>query len=126
MLGRAQDLLYPFLYGEQRGFAGVFDYGNNYPIEQFRAPLDNVCVTEGNGVKAAWIDCNHEFGSTKWEGVGEYGIGPERENGGVGKSIILVSVLIRVVPSFCQLSTVNCQLSTVNCQLSTDFYFLIE
>ena len=26
----------------------------------------------------------------------------------------LISVLIRVVPSFCQLSTDNCQLSTVN------------
>ena len=77
MLGRAQDLLDPFLYGEQRGFAGVFDYGNNYPIEQFRAPLDNVCVTEGNGVKAAWIDCNHEFGSTEWGsgGVWEWGNG---------------------------------------------------
>ena len=75
MLGRAQDLLDPFLYGEQRGFAGVFDYGNNYPIEQFRSPLDNVCVTEGNGVKAAWIDCNHEFGSTEWGGVGEWGNG---------------------------------------------------
>jgi hypothetical protein len=73
VLGRAQDLLDPFLYGEQRGFAGVFDYRNNYPIEQFRAPLDNVCVTEGNGVKAAWIDCNHEFGSTEWGGVGECG-----------------------------------------------------
>ena len=70
MLGRAQDLLDPFLYGEQRGFAGVFDYRNNYPIEQFRSPLDNVCVTEGNGVKAAWIDCNHEFGSTEWGSVG--------------------------------------------------------
>jgi len=73
VLGRAQDLLDPFLYGEQRGFAGVSDYGNNYPIEQFAAPLDNVCVTEGNGVKAAWIDCNHEFGSTEWGGVGEWG-----------------------------------------------------
>jgi hypothetical protein len=32
-------------------------------------------VTEGNGVKAAWIDCNHEFGSTEWGsgGVGEWG-----------------------------------------------------
>jgi len=72
VLGRAPDLLEPFLYGEQRGFAGVFDYGNNYLIEQFRSPLDNICVTEGNGVKAAWIDCNHEFGSTEWGGVGEW------------------------------------------------------
>jgi hypothetical protein len=87
VLGRAQDLLDPFLYGEQRGFAGVFDYRNNYPIEQFRAPLDNVCVTEGNGVKAAWIDCNHEFGSTEWGGVGECpsgGMG-EWDSGAVGE-----------------------------------------
>ena len=83
MLGRAQDLLDPFLYGEQRGFAGVFDYRNNYPIEQFRAPLDNVCVTEGNGVKAAWIDCNHEFGSTEW---GEWGSVGVWECGSVGVS----------------------------------------
>ena len=71
MLGGAQDLLDPFLYGEQRGFAGVSDYGNNYPIEQFAAALDNVCVTEGNGVKAAWIDCNHKFCPTESGRVGE-------------------------------------------------------
>ncbi len=72
MLSRAPDLLYPFLYGEQRGFAGVSDYRNNYPIEQFAAPLNNVCVTEGNRVKAAWIDCNHKFGSTEWGAGGEW------------------------------------------------------
>ncbi len=88
MLGRAQDLLYPFLYGEQRGFAGVFDYGNNYPIEQFAAALDNVYVTEGNGVKAAWIDCNHKFGSTGSGRVGEW----ERRR--------VYYPCIRVVPSF--------------------------
>lgn len=87
MLGTAPDLLDPLLYGEQRGFAGVFDYRHNYPIEQFAAPLDNICVTEGNGVKTAWIDCNHELGPTgrvrEWE-RGRVGEG-ERERGRVGE-----------------------------------------
>ncbi len=84
MLGRAQDLLDPFLYGEERAFAGVSDYGNNYSIEQFAAALDNVYVTEGNRVKAAWIDCNHKFCPTESGRVGE----PESgrwESGRVGE-----------------------------------------
>lgn len=82
MFGRAQDLLDPFFYGEQRGFAGIFDYGNNYAIEQFRSPLDNICVTEGNGVKAAWIDCNHLFGGRG--GDGRRGEGETEETGETG------------------------------------------
>jgi hypothetical protein len=93
VLGRAPDLLDPFLYSEQRGFAGVFDYRNNYPIEQFRSSLDNVCVTEGNGVKAAWIDCNHEFGSTEWGGVGEWGSAGEWECGS-GRKIFPLDLIL--------------------------------
>ena len=120
MLGRALDLLYPFLYGEQGGFAGVFDYGNNYAIEQFAAPLDNICVTEGNGVKAAWIDCNHLFGPRGGEGRGGEGRGRRGEGEtGEGRGGDVENLPFFLFPSDCQLPTVNCPLPTVNCQLPT-------
>gem|GEM_PF-1367897 len=127
MLGREQDLLDPLLYGEQRGFAGVSDYGNNYAIEQFRSPLDNICVTKGNGVKAAWIDCNHKFGQR----VGEWARGGDGEMGRWGETgrqgdVQNLPFSFFLLTVNCQLSTINCQLSTVNYQLSTIFYFLME
>ena len=113
MLGGAQDLLDPFLYGEQRGFAGVSDYGNNYPIEQFAAPLDNVCVTESNGVKAAWIDCNHKFCPTESGRVGE----PESgrwESGRVEENLHAWLIPLTSVKS----------VERIRCR--TSFYFLME